>query len=274
MMMLILWSTIFVVLVPSRFIVVHSRALPMNYEESQQWTSSVVDSANGDIGQEELLGLSFKAGATLLVEDRKVPVCSDHHDVTIKEHHRRDIGVSSEENGHQKKRHTLVSLLKGPGVQVADKDFVIGRRSKKTKVDVRRKALPNNNNSAGNITVTPSNTSFQISPNDTSNRASNNRSQQRFIRCQVTRDIYITDVNENLPSYACKLGNNTLFFSSKRFSRGRINSLDVSVDDDTLRRLNNNSSAPTGNISHIIEVILALKFDSENYEVHHRRAEL
>lgn len=270
--MLIRWLTI---LVLPGFILVHSYTIPTSHKGHQQWTGSAVDSANNNTRREELHVTSFNAGiAEVSIETQKVPVHLSHQEA-IDHGRKAGRGVSFEKKDRWKEAGTIAALSKIASVRVAKEDsLIIARRLRETKDNAARGRfthLRNNDNSAGNTTeytkMTPPNTSLQLSPNDIFNRASNDNVMQRSVRCQVKGDIYIADIDENVPSYTCKFGNIIFLLASKRFRCDRRNSLDLSIDDDALRRLMNVTFTSTESRRHIIEVVLALKPDGENYQV-------
>lgn len=243
----------------------------------------MIDNANHTAYQDKLLGSLFEA-ATIesSVKAEKVPVYLDCQGTITRKSKRRDIGnIFSEKENYQKEDRTFENSLESVNILASSKNVNVTKCLKKAKIvpyALQKKSthLANNNSAENNVertTVTPSNTSFQIFLNDTSNHASDNRSKQS-IQCEVTRNIYIRDINETIPSYACKLGNSTFFLSSKRFSSDYRNKLDVSIDKDTLRRLVNESLTSTENFPRVIEVVLALKSIGKNYEIHHPRVEL
>lgn len=268
--MLIHWLATFFVLLPSDFVLVYSRVLPKSHED-QQWTSSAVDGADDGTRRDELLGSSLNTrAAQASINIRKVSIYSDRQQAIG---HRRSVktGVSFEEKDYQKDLRMIAALSKIAKVRVAEEDpFIIAQRLKESKISAQAKAMysPNNYNFRENtveITGTPSNISSPLSSDSTSSNAFNKEVKQRSLRCEAQGGIYITDINEYVPSYICKLGSNTLFLASKRFWHDCRNNLDLSVDDDTLRRLINVSA--TKSRPRMVEVILALKPDGKNYEI-------
>ncbi|XP_014482070.1 PREDICTED: uncharacterized protein LOC106748247 [Dinoponera quadriceps] len=286
-MMPIRWLTIIFGLV-SGFIPVYSRTLPKGHEDQRWTTGSAIDSVDDGSGEEEdpsfkpSLDTSGTIEASIKIQ--KAPVRLDCQGATG---HRREREASSEKEEHrnqflrckdcQRDARMIAALSRIAKVRVAGGDPVItARRSKETGIDARGKSTYSldDDNSAGNTVentrVTSSITPLGLSSNGVSNRAANGEIKQRSVRCRAKGDVYITDVGENVPSYTCKLGNNVFLLASKRFRRDRRNNLDVGVDDDTLRRLNNASLASTEINPRTIEVVLALKPDGEDYEIRNR----
>ncbi|XP_011707354.1 PREDICTED: uncharacterized protein LOC105462449 isoform X2 [Wasmannia auropunctata] len=111
--------------------------------------------------------------------------------------------------------------------------------------------------------------SSKLSSSGISDNSSNNGGEN--FNCRAIRDVYVPDIKENVPAYACTSGGKTFILSSKRFFQDRRSSLRVNIDDDTLRKLNNSAIVLTNSRFNIIPAILILKPDHETYDIHNQQ---
>lgn len=95
---------------------------------------------------------------------------------------------------------------------------------------------------------------------------SNNESKMEKFHCQLIQDVYIPDVQENVPSYKCKFGNRIFLLASKRFQQDRRTNLYVKVNSGNMfRKLYNPGRSLETSRFNIVPAALVLKRGHENY---------
>lgn len=114
--------------------------------------------------------------------------------------------------------------------------------------------------------------SSKLSSNSISDNPSSNETGREHFHCRAIQDVYIPDIKENVPSYACTSGGKTFILSSKRFFQDRRSSLRVNIDDDTLCKLNDSVVIFTKNRFNVIPAILILKPGNGNYDIRNQQS--
>lgn len=87
----------------------------------------------------------------------------------------------------------------------------------------------------------------------------------RKFHCQPVQDIFVPKVGKKLPAYACKLGSRRFVLTSERFLQDRRTQVDVSVDDGTFLRLNQQARKDVA--SKVIPAELVLNKRTSDYRV-------
>ncbi|XP_017886571.1 uncharacterized protein LOC108628873 [Ceratina calcarata] len=87
------------------------------------------------------------------------------------------------------------------------------------------------------------------------------------VHCRGIRDVYIPDVQQNLPAFACTFGNNTFILSSERFLQDRRSYLDIKIDQHRLQNIKLTPKLPKGNRLKAIPVTLILNVIDNGYRI-------
>lgn len=89
--------------------------------------------------------------------------------------------------------------------------------------------------------------------------SSGKHSQPPNVRCWAVRDVFIPEIKQTLPTFACKFGQRKFELSSARFLQDRRSRLDVNVDETTFQKI--------GNEFDLIPATLSLGAGDENYKI-------
>ncbi|XP_024223050.1 uncharacterized protein LOC105680693 isoform X1 [Bombus impatiens] len=57
------------------------------------------------------------------------------------------------------------------------------------------------------------------------------------VHCRAIHDVYIPEVKQNLPAFACVFGNNTFVLSSERFLQDRRTYLDIKIEENIFKNI-------------------------------------
>lgn len=254
--MSIQWLTIFLVLMD--LVLIDSSQLSASNVENKQWTND--DSAN-DVSRSNGQFETFKVGdAEVPIGIQKAPVRSNGQK-TIGQRRNAETEVSSEKKDDHERM--IAALSKIAKIQLAEEDSNLStRRDLMAKIyDAARVR------NIASVKSTDESTLVDIPFGGYLDGGSNGRIEQQNFHCQAIRDVYISDIEEYVPAYACKYGSRTFVLSSKRFLQDRRSSLDVNVDEDTLRKLSSSSTVPINGRFNVIPATLVLKPGHENYEI-------
>ncbi|CAL7943790.1 unnamed protein product [Xylocopa violacea] len=91
------------------------------------------------------------------------------------------------------------------------------------------------------------------------------------VHCRAIRDVYIPEVKQNLPAYACKFGNNTFVLSSERFLEDRRSYLDIRIDEDTVKNIKYTPKISRSNEFNAIPALLILNVPNNDYRIEMRK---
>ncbi|XP_076752435.1 uncharacterized protein LOC143424325 [Xylocopa sonorina] len=91
------------------------------------------------------------------------------------------------------------------------------------------------------------------------------------VHCRAIRDVYIPEVKQNLPAYACKFGNNTFVLSSERFLEDRRSYLDIRIDEDTVKNIKYTPKISRSNKFNAIPALLILNVSNNDYRIEMRK---
>lgn len=260
------WLTIF--LLSANLILIGSDGLPVtNVDTEDKWINTDAKDINHPNGESDSLSNFNDSGAS--IETQKIPTLS-HHQETKSHRHKEDEKMSSE-----RKDYLIAALSKIAKVRSFEEDPALIRRNLMANVYNAARdesAYLRNGISAKNIgALTPLDTKIS-SYNGISDNSSSNGTGQENLYCRAIRDVYIAEIKENVPSYACTSEGKTFILSSKRFLQDRRNSLRVNIDDDTLRKLNDPVTTLTNNRFNIIPAILILKPGHDDYDIHNQQS--
>lgn len=248
------------------FSLINSDGLPANYTENQQRTED--DSAdNINYPNEGSISLSDGSDSGVSTDSQRISTCSNHQETTG--HQRNGNKEMSAEKNYQ---DLITALSKIAKIKSSKEDpLVTGRCSMENIYNAQKKSTYLQSrvfakNTGGPISLGTKSSSKLVSE-DIFNNAPNDAIQRGNFHCRAIQDIYIPEIKEKIPSYACTFGDNTFILSSKRFFQDRRSSLHVNIDNDTLRKLNSSTITPTNSQFHIIPAVLVLKPWHENYDI-------
>ncbi|KAM0727042.1 hypothetical protein ACS0PU_007203 [Formica fusca] len=249
------------------FILKDSDGLPANYTENGQKTDD--DSAdNINYPNEGSIPLSDASDSGVSTDSQRIPTCLNHQETTG---HRRN---ENEEMSAEKNYQNLITALsKIAKIKSSKEDPVVtgGCSTGNIYNGAEKKSTYLQNGIFAKNTGRPisldTKSSSKLVSEDIFNNAPNDGIQQRNFHCRAIQDVYIPEIKEKIPSYACTFGDNTFILSSKRFFQDRRSSLHINIDNDTLRKLNSSIITPTNSQFHIIPAVLVLKPWHENYDI-------
>lgn len=244
--MLIRWLTIFPLL--ADLILIDSDGLPVN------------NTGRSSLSEFDDSGASMEA--------QKIPTLLDHQETTC---HEEDKGMSSGRTDY-----LIAVLSKIAKIRLFEEDPAsVGRDLTTNSYNAARESVYLRNGVSVKDTeasaLLDTKLFSKLSSNISDNSSGDEIGQENF-HCRAIRDIYIPEIKENIPSYACTAGNKTFILSSKRFFQDRRSSLHVNIDDDMLRKLNDSAITPASSRFNVIPAILILKPGHENYDIHNQQS--
>lgn len=261
------WLMIFFVL--AVFILIDSDGLPTNYTENGQRAEG--DSAD-DVNNYPTEGsnsLSEASDSGVSTETRKISTCLNHQQTTS--HRRNENEEISAEKNYQ---HLITALSKIVKIRSSEEDPIVTGRcpianvyNAAQKKSMYLQSRVSAKNTEGPISFDTKSSSKLVSEG-IFNNTSNGEIQRGNFHCHAIQDIYIAEIKEKIPSYACTFGGNTFILSSKRFFQDRRSSLRINIDNDTLRKLSSSTIIPTNSQFNVIPAVLVLKPWHENYDIH------
>jgi len=268
--MSIRWLIIFFVL--AIFILIDSNGLPANCTKNGQMAEG--DSANNiNYSNERLNSLSevIPSNSKVSTETRKIPTCLNQERIEHRGNKNEKISKCAEKNYE----YLINALSKIAKVRSSQEDPVVIRQHSMANVFNDAKSISTYLQSRvpvkniGGPTSFDTKSSSKLISEDTFNNTPNGELQRENFHCHAIRDIYIPEVKEKIPSYACTFGDghNTFILSSKRFFQDRRNNFHINIDNDMLRKLNRSTITPTNSQFNIIPAVLVLKPWHENYYI-------
>ena len=88
------------------------------------------------------------------------------------------------------------------------------------------------------------------------------------IHCRAVRDVYIPEVKQSLPAFACIFGNNTFILSSERFLQDRRSHLNIRINENTFKNIKTtNSKISKINGVNVIPALLVLNLANNDYRI-------
>ena len=87
------------------------------------------------------------------------------------------------------------------------------------------------------------------------------------IHCRAVRDVYIPEVKQSLPAFACIFGNNTFILSSERFLQDRRSHLNIRIDENTFKNIKTTPKISRINGVNVIPALLVLNLANNNYRI-------
>ncbi|XP_043516032.1 uncharacterized protein LOC122531846 [Frieseomelitta varia] len=87
------------------------------------------------------------------------------------------------------------------------------------------------------------------------------------IHCRAIRDVYIPEVKQNLPAFACKFGNNTFILSSERFLQDQRSHLNIGIDENIFKNIKTTPKISEINGVNVIPALLVLNLANNNYRI-------
>ncbi|KAL6434277.1 hypothetical protein ACFW04_006007 [Cataglyphis niger] len=251
------WLMIFFVL--TIFILIDSDGLPANYTENQQRAEG--DSAdNVNYPNEGSTSLSDGSDSGVSTDSQRISTCSNHQETTG--HRRNENKEMSAEKNYQ---DLITALSKIAKIKSSKEDPA--RCSMENVYNAQKKSTYLQSRIFAKNTGGPISRDTKLVSEDIFNNAPNDVTERGNFHCRAIQDIYIPEIKEKVPSYACTFGDNTFILSSKRFFQDRRSSLHVNIDNDTLRKLNSSTTFSTNSQFHIIPAVLVLKPWHENYDI-------
>lgn len=225
----------------------------------------LIDSDGLSVNNTERSSLSKFDDSETSIEAQKIPTLLNHQETTWQEENR---GVSS-----RRTNYLIAALSKIAKIRSSEEDPAsIGRDLTTTAYNARESTYFRNGVSvkdAGALLDTE--LSSELSSNISDNLSGDEIGRENF-HCRAIRDIYIPEIKENIPSYACTTGSKTFILSSKRFFQDRRSSLHINIDDDTLRELNDPAITPASSRFNVIPAVLILQPGHENYDIRNQQS--
>ena len=93
------------------------------------------------------------------------------------------------------------------------------------------------------------------------------RTSSTSVQCRAVRDVYIPEVKQHLPAFACQFGNNTFILSSARFLQDRRSRLEINVNEDTFKSIKSTSKVSRSNQLNVIPALLVLNTANNDYRI-------
>lgn len=93
------------------------------------------------------------------------------------------------------------------------------------------------------------------------------RSSSSSVQCRAVRDVYIPEVKQHLPAFACQFGNNTFILSSARFLQDRRSRLEINVNEDTFKSIKSTPKLSRSNQFNVIPALLVLNTANNDYRI-------
>ncbi|XP_054014253.1 uncharacterized protein LOC128895564 [Hylaeus anthracinus] len=90
------------------------------------------------------------------------------------------------------------------------------------------------------------------------------------VHCGAIRDVYIPEVKQYLPAFACTFGNNTFVLSSARFLQDRRRYLSINVNENTLENIKFAPKISRSNEVNVIPALLVLNGANNDYRIETR----
>lgn len=246
-----------------------SNGLPANCTKNGQMAEG--DSAdNINYSNERPNLLSEASNSKVSTETRKIPTCLNQERIEHRSNKNEEISKSKKND-----QYLINALSKIAKVRSYQEDPVVTRQHSMANVYNDAKNISTYLQSRVSVKNIGGPTSFdtksssKLISENTFNNTLNGELQRGNFHCHAIRDIYIPEVKEKIPSYACTFedGHNTFILSSKRFFQDRRNNLHINIDNDMLRKLNHSTITPTSSQFNIIPAVLVLKPWHENYYI-------
>ena len=87
------------------------------------------------------------------------------------------------------------------------------------------------------------------------------------VHCQAVRDVFIPEVKENLPAFACRFGNHTFILSSGRFFQDRRSYLDINVKESDFKNIKVPPKISRSNEFNVVPALLILNAANNEYRI-------
>lgn len=104
-------------------------------------------------------------------------------------------------------------------------------------------------------------------PKRTDNLQDTERTKSSSVQCRAIRDVYIPEVKQHLPAFACQFGNNRFILSSARFLQDRRSQLDINVNEDTFKNIKSTPKVSRSNEFNVVPALLVLNTDNNGYRI-------
>nr|XP_012137023.1 PREDICTED: uncharacterized protein LOC100875853 isoform X1 [Megachile rotundata] len=93
------------------------------------------------------------------------------------------------------------------------------------------------------------------------------RAKSSSVHCRAIRDVYIPEVKQHLPAFACQFGNNRFILSSARFLQDRRSHLDINVNEDTFKNIKSTPKVSRSNEFNVVPALLVLNTANNDYRI-------
>lgn len=93
------------------------------------------------------------------------------------------------------------------------------------------------------------------------------RTKSSSVHCRAIRDVYIPEVKQHLPAFACQFGNNRFILSSARFLQDRRSQLDINVNEDTFKNIKSTPKISRSNEFNVVPALLVLNTANNDYRI-------
>lgn len=87
------------------------------------------------------------------------------------------------------------------------------------------------------------------------------------VHCRAIHDVYIPEVKQNLPAFACVFGNNTFVLSSERFLQDRRTYLDIKIEENIFKNIKFAPKMSRTNGFDVVPALLILNRINNNYRI-------
>ena len=87
------------------------------------------------------------------------------------------------------------------------------------------------------------------------------------VHCQAVRDVFIPEIKQNLPAYACRFRNHTFILSSARFFQDRRSYLDINVKESAFKNIKVTPKISRSNEFNVVPALLILNAANNEYRI-------
>ena len=87
------------------------------------------------------------------------------------------------------------------------------------------------------------------------------------VHCQAVRDVFIPEVKQNLPAFACRFRNHTFILSSARFFQDRRSYLDINVNESAFKNIEVAPKISRSNEFNVVPAVLILNAANNEYRI-------
>lgn len=87
------------------------------------------------------------------------------------------------------------------------------------------------------------------------------------VHCQAVRDVFIPEVKQNIPAFACRFRNHTFILSSARFFQDRRSYFDINVNESAFKNIKVAPKISRSNEFNVVPALLILNAANNEYRI-------